>query len=99
MRELSYGGAWWEYSRALLDFLQFGPGEIADKSLDAAFAMNPFVPLFLLKEKELPCGIDPNYTDGSEAEAVLYCDQVFKLWYEKYPAALEWLKEQWKRRR
>ena len=98
MRELSYGGAWWEYSRALLDFLRFGPGEVADKSLSVAFSMNPFVPPFLLKGKEFPSGIDVlNYTDGSEAEAVLYCDQAFKLWHEKYPAALEWLKERWER--
>ncbi len=103
MRNLPYGGAWWEYGRALLDFLQFGPGDVtnpslADTALEKAFAMNPFVPPFLLKEKELPHGIDVlNYTDGSEAEAVLFCDQAFDLWYKKYPDALEWLKGRWKK--
>ena len=98
MRDFTYGGAWWEYNRALLDFLKFGPGEVADKSLDVAFAMNPFVPPLLLREKERSAGINIlTYTDGSEEEAVLYCDQVFKLWYEKYPTALEWFQERWKR--
>jgi len=99
MSKFAYGGAWWEYGRALLDFLKFGPGEVADKSLDAAFVMNPFVPPLLLREKRRPdCNIF-TYTDGSEEEAVLYCDQVPKLWYEKYPTALEWFKERWKGRK
>ena len=99
MGDYTYGGAWWEYGRALLAFLQCGPGEVADKALDAAFAMNPFVPPLLLQEKERPTGLNlPGYTDGSEEEAVLYCGQVPKLWHEKHPAALEWLKERWKQR-
>jgi len=99
MCEFAYGGAWWEYGRALLDFLKFGPGEVADKSLDAAFAMNPFVPPLLLMEKQRPDHNIFTYTDGSEEEAALYCDQVPKLWYEKFPAALEWFKERWKNRK
>jgi hypothetical protein len=100
MQDFAYGGAWWEYGRAILDFLQHGPGDVADKSLDAAFAMNPFVPPFLLRDKEFPPNPDVlNYTDGSEEEAILYCDQAFKLWYEKHPTALEWFKERWSLRR
>ena len=80
----------WVYTKALTAFALGKPGATA--ALQAAFACNPHVPDYLLKDKEPPedCYGD-GITMGGADEAYSYADTFRKVWAET-PGALVWLK-------
>lgn len=80
----------WVYTKALTAFALSKPGATA--ALQAAFARNPHVPDYLLKDKEPPgnCYGD-GITLGGEDEAYSYAETFRKVWAGT-PGALVWLK-------
>lgn len=77
------------YSRALLSFRRFGPGNSA-VHLQAACKANRSVPSYLLGLKHIPCAKPYFNQPGSEEEAVVYAADACEVW-RKTPGALEWL--------
>jgi tetratricopeptide (TPR) repeat protein len=86
------GGATWAYTRALWTFRQEGTSQRADGALREAMQTNPFVPAYLLGEKELPHSAPGLIQMGGESEALEYCVQAMNGWV-RTPGALEWLEE------
>jgi tetratricopeptide (TPR) repeat protein len=84
--------AFWGYSRVLLDFRKHGESPAADKSLKEALKGNKHVPAYLVGRREMPPGLPPHYSFGSEDEAVIYVDDNKAAW-KATPGALEWLAE------
>ncbi|MBX6771619.1 MAG: hypothetical protein IRY83_07825 [Chloroflexi bacterium] len=82
--------ATWAYTRALLTFRRDGPGPGAADRLQAAFAINPFVPLYLLGAKRMPHQLPDAISIGDESEAVAYVADSAEAWV-RVPGALEWL--------
>lgn len=86
------GSAEWAYTRALWHFRREGAGENATAALQAAFAHNPHVPLYLVGAKKLP-DLPPAYIGrGDENEAVAYLFEAVEDWIVT-PGAAEWLAE------
>lgn len=80
----------WVYTRALTAFALDKPG--ATSALQAAFARNPHVPDYLLKDTEPPEELyDDRITLGGADEAYAYAETFRKVWAET-PGALVWLK-------
>ncbi len=84
------GMAFWNYSRALLDFRKRGDSPVAGKSLKAAINKNKHVPSYLLGRKKIPRALPGHYGLGDDNEAVLYAHENIAAW-EATPGALEWL--------
>lgn len=84
----------WRYSRALLLFLQHGPGRRANRALKEALDWNPFVSAYLLGMLPQP---QPPATmrmqDPTEAAGYLYEGGV-NAWVAHEPVALDWLMQQ-----
>lgn len=68
----------WFYARALLDFRKHGESEVADSSLRAAFAVNKFVPDYLLQKKKIPTIRPSFYSPGDKNEAILLVKLIFR---------------------
>lgn len=86
------GGATWAYTRALWTFRQQGESERANAALQAAIQTNPFVPQYLLGQKELPATGPELIQMGGESEALEYCVQAVRGWLQT-PEALQWLQQ------
>ena len=84
------GMAVWMYSRALLDFREYGDSPAADKSLKAALDENKHVPSYLLGRKKMPRTLRGHYGFGDDNEAVLYAHGNTAAW-KATPGAMEWL--------
>jgi tetratricopeptide (TPR) repeat protein len=82
----------WVYTRALWLFRHEGASEKSAAALQAAFARNPHVPLYLMGVKKLPSR-PPDYIGfGDENEAVAYLFEAIEDWVMT-PGAPEWLAE------
>jgi len=81
----------WNYSRALLTFMQKGNTATARKHLAKAIKDNPYVVDYLLGEEEVPMS-PQGYTIGSKEEAVVCFECLDDAW-ESAPGALEWLED------
>lgn len=80
----------WVYTKALTTFALGKPGATA--ALQAAFARNPHVPDYLIKDKEPPEDLyEDRVTLGGADEAYAYAETFKKIWAET-PGALVWLK-------
>ncbi|MBN2433510.1 MAG: tetratricopeptide repeat protein [Acidobacteria bacterium] len=80
----------WLYNRVLLDYRMHGPSAVAEQSLQAALNCNPYVPLYLLGQEDLP-EIQPEFFGlGDESEAILYTMQCLGAWLAT-PGSLVWL--------
>lgn len=84
--------ATWFYARALLDFRKYGKGGVANSSLQAAFAVNKFVPDYLLQKKKLPAAKPYGYSPGNKDEAILLVKEYLPAW-QASAGALQWLEE------
>ncbi|MFP3896418.1 MAG: tetratricopeptide repeat protein [Anaerolineales bacterium] len=83
----------WPYTRALLTFRQQGPSPQANRYLQEALDVNPFVPDYMLGRKRFPDTL-PDYVGfGDESEAVAYVYRALESWFETKGAML-WLAEQ-----
>lgn len=85
------GAAVWNYSRALLTFMQKGDTAIARKHLAKAIKDNPYVVDYLLGEEEAPMP-PQGYTIGSQEEAVVCFECLDDAW-ESASDALKWLED------
>ena len=84
------GTAYWNFSRALLDFREQGDSENARMALAEAIASNKNVPPYLLGHRKLPRTL-PDYVGvGDENEAIAYAAEHADAW-KVTPGALEWL--------
>ena len=82
--------ATWAYTHALASFRRNGPGRTATAALKRALRSNPYVPPYLLGEKQLP-GLAPELIGlGDEREALDYVFGALSSW-QQTPGALEWL--------
>lgn len=80
----------WFYARSLLDFRKHGDGDIANASLQAAFAINKFVPDYLLQKKKIPAATPPYYSPGNRDEAILLAKDYLPAW-QASEGAMQWL--------
>jgi len=80
----------WLYARALHLFRRGGSNRTANTALRRAIRANPFVPLYLLGEEELPAEQPEYYSFGDEGEAIEALMNVAVPWLET-PGAVEWL--------
>jgi tetratricopeptide (TPR) repeat protein len=79
----------WAYGRALLMFRRHGESAIANATLNAAFEVNPFVPLYVTGMKKLPPEPPLEVTAGEASEAITYVAEHLETWAET-PGALRW---------
>lgn len=86
--------ATWFYARALLDFRKHGRNNISDSSLQAAFAVNKFVPDYLLQKKKLPAVKPSYYSLGGKDEAILLVKDYLPAWLAS-EGAIQWLAITW----
>ena len=84
------GMAVWLYSRALLDFREYGDSPAAGKSLKAGLDENKHVLSYLLGRKKMPRTLPGHYGFGDDNEAVLYAHGNRAAW-KGTPGALKWL--------
>lgn len=82
--------AYWSFSRALLQFRLHGDSPAALRALRTACQSNPYVPVYLLGEKELPEELLGFFTPGTEEEAAHYANDALEAW-EEADQALDWL--------
>ncbi|HPA47228.1 MAG TPA: tetratricopeptide repeat protein [bacterium] len=82
--------AFWNYSKALLDFRKRGASPTADKSLKEAIKWNKHIPQYLLGRKKVPRRSPDFYSMGDDAEAIIYVLDNKDAWATT-PGALEWL--------
>jgi len=80
----------WLYNRVLLDYRMHGPSAVAEQSLQAALNCNPYVPLYLLGQEELPEFQPEFFGLGDENEAIFYAIQCLGAWLAT-PGSLVWL--------
>lgn len=78
------------YSRILLDYQEKGASPKLEKDLKKAFAVNPFVQIYLVGLKRLPGREISRFAMGSEEEAIHYAKHYRKYW-RRVPGAVEWL--------
>jgi tetratricopeptide (TPR) repeat protein len=74
--------AQWAYTKALSAFRRHGAGRQADRELEQALEVNPYVPLYLLGVTPFPKQLPAYYGMGDEAEAVTYLAQAVEAWAE-----------------
>lgn len=85
----------WAYARVLLDLRRDGTaGASARESLELALERNPYVPLYLLGERELPTTMPGPSDIGSPEEAMWYVVNDGPAW-KASPGAMEWLADAW----
>lgn len=82
--------AFWAYTKALHAFRRKGAKKQANKALQQAIDVNPFVPAYLLGFMPLPKELPAYYGLGTEDEAVNYLADAGLAWVET-PGAIEWL--------
>ena len=82
----------WAYTKALLAFRQSGPSRKTQRLLNSAFDRNPYVPEYLLGDRELPDQLPFYVGFGDESEAIGYTAAAAPLWVIT-PGALDWLTE------
>lgn len=82
--------AYWSFSRALLQFRLNGDSPAALRALRTACQSNPYVPVYLLGEKELPEEIPTFFAPGNEDEAAYYASEALDAW-EETEKALDWV--------
>ena len=80
----------WAYTRALWLFRQQGPTPAADAALKDTLETNPFVPAYLLGQKQQPRRLPQMIGMGDESEAIAYSAHGTAAW-RNTPGALEWL--------
>ncbi len=80
----------WSFTRALYQFRLDGDSPAALRALRRACQTNPYVPVYLLGEKEIPEEIPELFEPGGEDEAADYASSAFDAWDET-PEALDWL--------
>lgn len=81
-----------EYARALLAYRQEGETQRSDQLLTRAIEGNPYVPDYLLGQKQLPDSL-PEYTMvGGESEAVTCAADSRGVWLD-WPGAITWLRK------
>jgi hypothetical protein len=73
-----------------LQFRLHGDSPGALRALRTACQSNPYVPVYLLGEKELPEEIPEVYAPGTEDEAAQYASEALEAW-EEADQALDWL--------
>ncbi len=82
----------WTYTRALLLFRKEGASQEAEDALTEAVETNPFVPLYLLGQRNLP-RVPPEFMQlGGDSEAATYVAETVPGWV-RTPGALDWLRE------
>jgi tetratricopeptide (TPR) repeat protein len=74
--------AQWAYTHALCAFRRHGVGRQADRALERALQVNPYVPLYLLGVAPFPKQSPAYYGMGDEAEAVTYLAEAVEAWVE-----------------
>jgi tetratricopeptide (TPR) repeat protein len=79
------------YTRALWTFRREGPSKRATAALRTAIRQNPFVPAYLLGEKQLPQKLPDHVGRGDEDEAISYASMSRRLWSDNQEA-MDWLK-------
>ena len=80
----------WAYTRALHIFRTQGRGQQADKALEEALEVNPFVPMYMLEVLPLPEKQPEYYGMGDKNEAAIYLVGNIDAWAAT-PGWGEWL--------
>lgn len=80
------------YNNVLIEFLKNGATIKVKQLLQKAKAQNPFVPDYLLGNKNVPEFLPNEYGLGDESEAVIYADQHLHLW-TRHPKLMELLRK------
>ena len=84
------GMACWVWSKALMAYIEHGPGKKANACLEAAIDANPHIPPLLLRREPLPME-QPEYVGlGDPAEAAAYVISYLEVW-QQTDGALRWL--------
>lgn len=85
--------AYWHFTRALWRFREEGSSKRATSELRDAIAFNPYVPLYLLGQRQLLELPPPDLIGmGDESKVLSYFIGSLREWL-KTPHALEWLRE------
>ncbi|MFA5291899.1 MAG: tetratricopeptide repeat protein [Phycisphaerae bacterium] len=84
--------AMWNYSKALLTFIQKGDSATARKQLKNALKVNPYAAKYLLDDEPLP-PLPESYGLGTEEEGI-NCAAILQSAWESTPEALDWMEEQ-----
>ncbi|HEU4387102.1 MAG TPA: tetratricopeptide repeat protein [Blastocatellia bacterium] len=79
----------WAYARALVMYRRQGESAAANAALNAAFEVNPFVPLYVAGLRKLPDTPPEDVAPGEESEAITYVANYIDSWAET-PGALKW---------
>lgn len=80
----------WLYTRTLLTFYFSGATEEAERQLQAALELNPFVLDYLLRVERIPKDLPDLIIMGGDSEAVDYAAAHLNYWY-RIPGAVDWL--------